>query len=280
MKRLLLLAALFSACVSSTKETASDDDSVATGSYEDFSEVAPFTLKEDLVDREVSLNGKSKKLRDLLTAFYAPDPYTSKTPDDTIGTPSYIITDAQVVEGQFFQAGGKCGRRSIMFTTRGNFIDQEFYDILFLQEAANGEMAVVGKETLDGSQGQSSTTVWVKPAQLPVNDRCAILEVTSATEGGDINLKKNESVEYYIADEKMFHSILKLQLEDTSIQDYEATQDENQNSSSETRDVTFLGSSSNGLRDIRAHYISKQDGDTVADIVETYVFDGNMYIKK
>jgi hypothetical protein len=280
MKRLFVLCLFVSSCVSSSQETTGDTDTTGTGDYEDFSEIAPFTIKDDIRENPVLINGKKKSLKDYLIKFYSPDPYTMKAPSDSVDSPRYIITEARTIEGNFFVAEGKCENRSLLLASRGDFIDQEFYDLFFLNEEEDGEMAVSGKTTFDGSQGQSSTIVQVSKEALASDKKCSILKISSATEGGDINLHKAEWVEYYIADNQNFHSVLKLQIEETNIQDYEATQDENQNSSSELREVEMLESSSHGLFDLKVHYSSKQNGSTVSDVEEIYTFNGNEYVRK
>jgi hypothetical protein len=280
MKRFFVLCFFFSSCVSSSKETIGDADTTGTSGYEDFSEIAPFTIKDDIRENPVLINGKKKPLKDYLIKFYSPDHYTVKAPSDSVDSPRYIITEAQIIEGNFFAGEGKCESRSLLFASRGDFIDQEFYDLFFLKKEAGGEMAVSGKTTFDGSQGQSSTIVQVSKEALSSDKKCSILKISSATEGGDINLHKGEWVEYYIADNQNFHSVLKLQIEETNIQDYEATQDENQNSSSELREVEILGSSAHGLFDLNVHYTSRQNGSTVSDVEELYTFNGHEYIRR
>jgi hypothetical protein len=280
MKKYLFLLVVCVSCVSSSQETASSADSATADVYEDFSEVGPFTIKDDIRETKVTIGGKSRSLKEFLSRFYNPDTYTPHMPEDSLEMPQYIITEANVIEGGFFSEGGSCQNRSLLLAGRGNFVDQEFYDLFFLTVGTDGEMVVSGKETFDGSQGQSSTIVNVTKEDLAVDRKCKVLKVSSASEGGDINLHKDEWEAYYVADQKGFHAVLKLQIEKTDIQDYEATQDENQNSSSETREVDFLESSSNGLYDIRAKYVSRQNGATIANEEEVYTFNGKEYVRK
>jgi hypothetical protein len=279
MKRVYLFFMVLSACVSSNQENAGAD-SVSSQSYEDFSEVGPFTIKEDIRDNQIEINGKRHSIKFYLQKFYSPDTYTASLPDDsTTITPGYIITEATVIENKFFAREGMCEKRSILFTTRGDF-DQEYYDLLFLTEKAGGEMVLIDKQTIDGSQGQSSTIVQASTESLSTDKACITLKVTSSSEGGGINLHKDEWIEYYVADQRSFHPVLKLQMEQTDIQDYEATQDENQNSSSEMREMEILGTSSHGLFDIKVHYTSLQNGHIILDSEEVYTFNGKEYVRR
>jgi hypothetical protein len=281
MKRFLVPLAFLCSCVNATRETSSKPDTLASDGYEDFSEVTTFSIKDDLQRNTLTIQGKRKTIQDYLIKFYAPDTFTTYSSEDSISTPGYIITEARVIEDNFFSGDKKeCGKRSILFTGRGNFVDQEFYDLLFLDKEADGELVLMDKLTFDGSEGQSSTIVSVKPEDLTTRKNCKVLSVTSSTEGGDINLHKSEWIEYYIADMKSFHPILKVETENTDIQDYEATQDENQNSSSDIREVVILQSSSNGLFDIEVNYTNRQNGNVIQQSTERYSFDGEQYVKK
>jgi hypothetical protein len=279
MKRFVFLLLILSSCGSRNQETFSLPDSASIHSYEDFSEVGPFTIKDEIRENIITVNGKRKSIRDYVVKFYEPDTYTSIV--DSLHRPGYIITEAEVIENNFFMGDDLgCEKRSILKTTRGDFVEQEFYDLLFLIEESDGEMALVDKLTFDGSQGQSSTDVKANAVDLSSNSQCVVLEIRSSTEGGDINLHKSDWVEYYMADRKSFHSILKIETEKTDIQDYEATQDENQNSSSEIRDVTILKTSTNGLFDIEVRYTNRQDGNEVLNSTATYRFNGDEYVAK
>jgi hypothetical protein len=277
---LLVLIPFLYSCLSSNQETSSGADSATADTYEDFSEVSPFTIKDDIRENTIAINGKNHSVKETLIRYYSPDTFTTRTAEDSVDTPRYIITELQVIENTFFAGSGKCEKRSILATSRGDFIDQEYYDLLFLMPDADGELVLVDKQTFDGSQGQSSTIVSVATEDLATDKKCKVLRINSSSEGGDINLHKDEWLEYYIADQKSFHGILKLQLEDTDIQDYEATQDENQNSSSEVREMQILETSSNGLFDIKVHYTTRLNGNTTQDSEELYVFDGLEYVKK
>jgi hypothetical protein len=282
MKRFcLFITILFlSSCLSSNQETNSSADSSTADAYEDFSEVSPFTIKDDIRNNAVTINGTNHSVQETLIRYYSPDTFTTKTAEDSVDAPRYIITELQVIENIFFAGAATCEKRSILITSRGDFIDQEYYDLLFLMPEADGQMVLVDKQTFEGSQGQSSTIVSVSTEDLAADKKCKVLRVNSSSEGGDVNLHKDEWLEYYIADQKSFHGILKLQIEDTDIQDFEASQDENQNSSSEIRELQMLETSSNGLFDIKVHYTSKQNGNTILDSEEFYVFDGLEYVKK
>ena len=280
IKKIFVLFLVLAACTPRDQEKSVADSIAAADAYEDFSEVSPFTIKEELLSDTLVVKGKELTAGALLETVYAPDTYTSNGVADSIDIPEYIITEASVLEGDFFSEGGTCTSKTILVAGRGDFIDQEFYDLLFLEEAANGRMKLVDKLTFDGSQGQSSTMVSATTEDLSSTNDCMLLKVTSSSEGGDINLRKNEWVEYYIADEKSFRPILKVQTEDTSIQDYEATQSDNQNSSSELKGVEVLETSSKGLYDIKVTYVRKENGETILEGEEMYVFNGNEYVPK
>lgn len=280
MKRLFFLLLVLSACVSTTQESATSTDSVATTRYEDFSEVGPFTVKDEIRNQPIVLNKKRKPLLEFLVMFYHPDTYTPRTADDSVNVPQYIITDASVIEGSFFAGENKCENRSILMTSRGDFVEKEYYDLLVIDEDANGNLSLADKITFDGSEGQSSTLVTVTAEQLSSRPECKVLKVTSTTEGGDINLRKREWVEFYIADKKSFRSVLKIETEKTDIQDYEVTQNENQNSSSELREITTLERSSHGLFDIEVRYTNSQNGNTVAETKAVFTFNGVEYVSR
>jgi hypothetical protein len=279
IKKFFVLSLVLVACAPRDQEKTVAD-SLAADAYEDFSEVSPFTIKDEVLSDTLVFNGKEVIAGALLETVYAPDTYTSHSAEDSIDAPKYIITEASVLEGDFFSAGGTCTTKTILVTGRGDFIDQEFYDLLFVEEDAGGRLILVDKLTFDGSQGQSSTMLAATAEDLSSTNDCMLLKVTSSSEGGDINLRKNEWVEYYIADEKSFRPILKVQTEDTSIQDYEAAESDNQSSSSELKEVEVLETSSKGLYDIRVAFVRKENGETILEGEEMYVFNGNEYVSK
>lgn len=281
MKPVCFLFLFLFACGPNTQESASRFDSLAVPGYEDFSEVGPFTVKNDIRNQRVELKNKRKPLLDYLILFYHPDTYTPHSVDDSVNMPQYIITEAKAIENTFFTGEGKpCQTRSILMTSRGDFVDKEYYDLLFIGEDVNGDLKLVDKVTFDGSEGQSSTLVSVSPEELSPRTQCRVLAVTSVTEGGDINLRKRKWIEYYMADSKSFHPILRLDTEITDIQDYEATQDVNQNSSSEFREIKLLNTSTHGLFDIEVHYTKIQNGSIASESSEVFVFNGSEYASK
>jgi hypothetical protein len=279
IRKFFVLSLLLVACASRDQEKNAAD-SLSADAYEDFSEVSPFTIKEELLSDTLAFKGKEMIASALLETVYAPDTYSSHGAEDSIDAPKYIITEASVLENDFFSAGGTCTPKTIIVTGRGDFIDQEFYDLLIVEEDSNGRIVLVDKLTFDGSQGQSSTMLSVTTEDLSTTNDCMLLRVTSSSEGGDINLRKHEWVEYYIADEESFRPILKVQTEDTNIQDYEATQSDNQNSSSEVKEIEVLETSSKGLYDIKVTFVRKENGETILEGEEMYVFNGNEYVPR
>jgi hypothetical protein len=273
MKRLFFLVLLLSACGPSVRETSTTADSLKTVPYEDFSEVVPFTVKDEIRFQSIELNGQRKNVVDYLMRFYHPDPYVSHTGDST-NIPGYIITEVRVIEDNFFgDAGTSCRKRSILMTSRGDFIEKEYYDLLVVDENADGELAVVDKITFDGSEGQSSTIVTAEAVGLSTDPKCRVLKVLSSSEGGDINLRKREWVELYVSDAKSFHPVMRIELEKTDIQDYELSA-ENQNSSSEIREMRILQTSTNGLLDIEVSYANSQNGTIVEQSRDVFAFNG------
>lgn len=277
MKRFYFLLLILSSCFSPARESSTHTDSVGAGGYEDFSEVGPFTVKEEIRNQSIVLANKRKPLLDFLVLFYQPDTYTPRSTADSADVPQYIITDATVIENTFFADANHCEKRSILMTSRGDFVEKEYYDLLIVDEDTNGKLTLADKITFDGSEGQSSTLVAVTAEQLSPRPECKVLTVTSTTEGGDVNLRKREWVEYYVADGKSFRPVLKVETERTDIQDYEATQSDNQNSSSELREITVLETSSAGLFDIQVRYTNIQNGTTASEDIERYSFNGQEY---
>ena len=281
MKPFCFLILILSACVPNTQESATHIDSVASPGYEDFSEVGPFTVKDDIRNQSIVLNNKRKPLLDYLVLFYHPDTYTPRVPGDSVNLPQYIITEATVIENTFFAGENKaCEKRSILMTSRGDFVEKEYYDLLFIGEDANGNLRLVDKMTFDGSEGQSSTLVSVSAEPLSPRAQCRVLSVTSTSEGGDINLRKRKWVEYFIAEGKSIRSILRVETEKTDIQDYEATQDLNQNSLSELREIRILETSSHGLFDVDVQYTNIQNGTKASEANEVFAFNGAEYVPK
>lgn len=269
---------LLSSCISSSTETQSGGDTTVATGYEDFSEVSPFTIKEELRSQTMVIQGKRKTIQDYLEVFYAPDTFTTHLPEDSTDAPHYIITDARVIEGNFFVSERNCEPRTLLMTSRGDFVEQEFYDLLVVGKDSGGNMILVDKITVDGSQGQTSTTVTAELYDLSVDNTCRVLEVSSSSEGGDVNLHKDDWIEFFVADKQSLRSVLRLQTERTDIQDYQPDRDENQNAFSEIREVEMLETSSRGLYDLGAHYVSRQNGAVVEERDEIYRYNGEEYV--
>ncbi len=279
MRIFCLLILVISACAPG-KEGATAIDSVAIPGYEDFSEVTSFAVKDDLSDQAFELFGRQENLSELLRKLYSPDTLVSVSPDDTLNTPGYIITDALLLDGNLFVKDGQCSRRVFLMTLRGDFVDQEYYDLLVIGRDSNGQPILRDKIVFEGSEGQSTTIVSVSLEKLSSNAECFVLKVTSASEGGDINLHKDQWAEYFIADERSLRPILKVALEETDIEAYEASKDDTQNTSAKRRRINVLKTSTNGLYDIEVSFENRQNGNVVATALEKFSFDGNQYVSK
>jgi hypothetical protein len=284
MKKIFVVLIFLSACMTATRETVSDTDTTTVSldslRYLEAVESVPFTIKEEVRLATLPVFGKNQKLSVLLPKLYGPDEYTSKAPDDAVGSPKYIVTEAVSEEGTYVGLGNKCYRKSMVLATRGDYIDHEFYDLFVLNRGKDGRVTLGEKLVFDGSEGQSSTIVTVSKEALSSEGQCDVLKVSSATEGGDLNLHRHDWIEFYIANEKSLHRILRLEMEQTDIQDFEASQTENQNSSSEVREYTVQETSHHGLFDIRVHHKKIENGNLIFESDELYEFNGQLYIEK
>lgn len=280
---LFFVLCIFYISCSVQKDNTETYDSLASETQSNFSEdneVKNFTIKEELRNQPVTIHGQKKTLSQFLVNFYSPDVYTTSTDNDSPEGPRYIITNVEFMKGKFFINEQKCEDRSLVLCSRGDFIQEEFYDLFLMATDASGNVVVADKLFFDGSQGQSSTDLIVSKVNLSPDKKCEVLQVASTTEGGDINLHRDEWVEFYIADGRSFHSVLKLQLEDTHIQDAEAAGTENQSSSSEVREFELLETVSKGLYDIKVNFTQRENGNIVVESEEVYKFDGEFYIKE
>lgn len=280
MRYAFLLSLIVIGCGGRPAEDSVDTDSTGPQRFEDFSAVTPFTIKEDLRMKEISIMGRSGSVVSFLSDFYAPDTFTENMPGDSVDIPAYIVTEASPIEGNFFYKEGECKARAALFTMLGDFVDQEFFDLLCLGEDASGKPVVIDKVTFDGSRDQSSSFISVDKDSLAVDKNCAVLRVNISSESGDINLRKNATVEYFIASETGFRSILKLETENTSIQDSQVDMDENQSASSERRVITILQTSAFGLYDLSVDHQHAEHGDDVQSEREIYRFNGTRYIRQ
>jgi hypothetical protein len=274
---------LFYFSCSVPKESGGEYDSLASQTESNFNEdneVKNFTIMEELRNQPVTIHGQKKTLSQFLVNFYSPDIYTTSTQNDSPEGPKYIITHVEFLQGKFFINEGKCEDRSLVLCSRGDFVQEEFYDLFLMATDANKNVVVADKLFFDGSQGQSSTDLNVSKVNLSPNKKCEVLQVASTTEGGDINLHRDEWVEFYIADGRSFHSVLKLQLEDTNIQGAESSATENQRSSSELRQFQLLDTVSKGLYDIKVNFTQREGGNIVVESEEIYRFDGEFYVKE
>lgn len=236
-----------------------------------------FTIKEELSEKAVAVFGKNRSVGTMLTSFYSPDTF-KPSKAATEGSMDYIITGAQLIQGTFLSDSGTCEHRTMLLCTRGDFVEEEYYDLFFLARDANGEITISGKEVFDGSHGENSTQVEVSELALPVRKDCSVLMVTSRDENADANFHKESWMEIFMATGKGFRSLFRLQLEETSIEDYVAAQDETQHSVSKIQRYEMLNTSSNGLRDIRVDYTVTEDGRVVRQGDQVYRFDGYYYV--
>jgi hypothetical protein len=240
--------------------------------------IATFTIKDDVKIKSLTVRGQKKNMQDLLVKFYSPDRFVASPGDDAAQRPDYIITDAQVMSGKFFNSDGGCEERSLILCNRGDFVDGEQYDLLILATDSRNETALADKIFFEGSQGENLTDVAIGKIALTRQENCAVLTVTSVTEGGEINLYREEWVEFYISDGISFRSILKLQLEETDIQEYRSAVDEQVSTSSTSR-YELLKSARNGLFDLKVHYRRRENGKLVEESDDLYTFDGRFYVK-
>lgn len=279
----LLLVQLILAACSAPRENTEGIDSLSSSSIDNYpqeTESQMFTIKEELRNEPVTIHGQKKTLSQFLVNFYSSDTYTTSLQNEATDGPQYIITKVEFIKGRFFIKDGQCEERSLVLCSRGDFVEGEFYDLFFLATDAKGNVVVADKLFFEGSQGQSSTDLTVSRISLSPDKKCDVLQVSSRTEGGDVNLHRDEWVAFYIADGRSFHSVLKLQLEDTDIQDAESGNADNQTSQAELREFELLETVSNGLYDIRVKYIQRENGSIVLESEEIFRFDGEYYIKE
>jgi hypothetical protein len=278
-----MLVLFFVAACSGPRDSADNIDSLAVHSSDNYledNEVQNFTIKEELRNEPVTIHGQKKTLSQFLVNFYSPDIYTTSLQNDVPDGPQYIITKVEFLKGRFFINQQKCEDRSLVLCSRGDFVAGEFYDLFFLATDAKGNVVAADKLFFEGSQGQSSTDLTVSKISLSPEKKCDVLQVSSRTEGGDTNLHRDEWVAFYIADGRSFHSVLKLQLEDTDIQDAESRNIESQTSQAELREFELLETVSNGLYDIKVKYIQRENGSIVLESEEIFRFDGEFYVKE
>jgi hypothetical protein len=276
-----LLIALCSCQGSNTESrTGSDTSQLEDINYDILKDPQLFTIQTDLQQESLSILNTKRSMHELLEKLYFPDTFTASNVENTATPPRYIITAVQTLQGNFFTDGTDCEDRSLIMCTRGDYVEQEYYDLFFLATDKKGELKVSDKLFFEGSQGQSATSVKVDFINLPVQKDCSLLMVTSQTEGGDINLHREEWVEIFIANKKGFRSLFKIQLELTDIQDFEVTQDEYQNSSSKIQEYEVLKTAHNGLHDVKVIYIQNENGKEVLSGEEIYHFDGTYYTRQ
>lgn len=236
-----------------------------------------FVISDELDGGTVEVAGRQMLLRDFLPSLYIPDTlYDTKS-----GTPDFIVTSVQILQGTFFSDSGKCQQRSLVLCTRGDFVEGEAYDLFFVALGKANHVAVAGKQTFEGSHGKASTELAVSLIDLPADDKCSLLLVTSQSENGQDDLYRERWAEIFIASGRGFRPLLKLQLEETFIQDYEADRDGDdvQDTSSKTQKLEVLPSTSNDLHDIRVTYEVRENGVVVREGNEIYRFDGQYYGK-
>lgn len=269
------------ACNSPKPKTEQPLDSVSvvvdtTTIQNDGLESSLYTIEDQVRQMTFPLYGKTYDAVELFAVVYWPDQLGEVTIGNDETPSAYIVTDAEEISGNFFSSDKSCSTRTVLHAKRME-IDAEYHDLIFLEQEADGSPKVADKVSFDGSQGQSDTQLDVVTEGIGSDKTCYALKITSSTEGGDIDLHRDEWVEYFIADAQAFHSVLKIVLEETEVQDYEVSQDENKNSTSETRSYEFLSSSSNGLYDVIIHTVVKRDGIIDSKSDQTLRFDGQQY---
>ncbi len=236
-----------------------------------------FTIKEELGEKMVTVLGKNRSVRTMLTSFYSPDSFTQANVSAD-SSPDYIITGVQLIQGTFLSDSGACEQRTMLLCTRGDFVEEEYYDLFFIARDQKGEAIVSGKEIFEGSHGASSIQLEVNELSLPVRKDCSLLMVTSKDENADADFHKESWMEIFIATGKGFRSLFRLQLEETAIADYVASEEETQHSVSKIQRYEMLDTSSNGLHDIRVKYTVTEDGRVVKQGENVYRFDGRYYV--
>lgn len=274
----ILMAAIiwFESCdLSDEGRDTQDSLSVADQNYDVLKDPQVFTITEDLGTESVNIFGKTTSLQNLLTVFYTPDTITD--PDTEGPAPDYIITGAELIQGTFLSDSGRCEPRTLLLCTRGDFVDEEYYDLFFLARGSDGNVIVSGREIFEGSHGANATALKVDELPLPVSKDCSVLMVTSNDENGDPDFHKESWVEIFMATGKGFRSLFRLQLEETSIDEYVASEDESQRAVSKIQKYEILETSSKGLHDIRVTYTVTENGRTIKNGADVYRFDGHYY---
>ncbi len=261
---------------SETRQSQSLDSlSVVEQNYDVLKVPRSFAIGNGLEGGTIELLGRKTLFTDFLPSLYVPDTIA----DEKSGSPDFIITSVQTLQDNFFTESGNCEQRSLVICTRGDFVEGEAYDLFFIALGRDNRIVVAGKQTFEGSRGQASTELKVSPIDLPVNEKCSLLLVSSQTESGQNDLYRERWAEIFIASGKGFRPLFKLQLEETFIQDYEAARDGDdlQDTSSKIQDLEVLPSSTNNLHDIRVSYELRENGVITREGNETYRFDGQYY---
>jgi hypothetical protein len=214
---------------------------------------------------------------EIIRQGYSPD---NLLPEDGEQEPVYTITSSEGIEGDFITLSGNCAQGAALFCTQSKSQGEEEEYNLFFVSKKNGRIVVDGPQVFTGSYAQTSASASVT-LEYKLSDNCPALAVESGSEGGDIDLSRDAAVTFYILDEQdVFYEVLQLVTEETRVSEYEVTGDENKNSSSETRSFEILQTKSNGLRDIKTHFISKTNGEIVQEEDELYRFDGKKYVEQ
>jgi hypothetical protein len=233
-------------------------------------------MEDEVKQMTLPMFGTTYAAQEILSILFWPDQFAENTVGNDETPPAYNVTGVEVISGNFSKGDSACVNRTLVLATRMD-IDAEYHDLFFLEQEADGTPKVADVVTYDGSQGQSETQLSVITEGLSPDKNCHVVKVSSSTEGGDINLHRDSWVEYFIADGNGFHSVLKVVLEETDVQDYEVSQDENKDSTSELREYKIATTSSHGLFDIEVHTTMKQNGQIISETDQTYKFDGISY---
>ena len=252
------------------------DTAIAEMEYDGGMESEQYTIADEVKQSSLMVDGTSYDAQEMLTKLYWPDQLVNTPSGNEELPPSYDVQHAEVISANFFRGGDVCESRTLIVGRR-LAIDAEYYDIFFMTKNADGSPKVADKVTFDGSQGQSDTQLLVVPENLCVDKSCYVLKVSSSTEGGDIDLHRDSWIEFYLADETSFRSVFRLVLEETDVQEYEVSGDENKNSTSEISEYEILSTATNGLLDIKVHTVAKQDGQVTSETNSIFRFDGKSY---
>jgi hypothetical protein len=200
-------------CTSTPKSSAdetpdSETDSLVSEISVDDSEGANtkyFYVAESLQDKMIRLFGKDDSLIQVLKAVYSPDQFRN-LPEGDDYEPAYTLQAIELLEGDYTTTEGKCQPKTALLIRRTtSYEEEEYFDLHFI-EKPNGNLTSSRIE-LDVSFAQTSASVnFLNDYQL--GEGCTTLAIEQSAEGGDIDLHRDRSITFFLADENYFHSVL------------------------------------------------------------------------